>query len=290
MEHVGQLRSESVLYPMIFGTTIFCPSTVRQNKHEKEAPMKTDDTTRMDREITHGKLLASEGAEGVWGWETPAGRRRAQRRADLIVQGAHLGPGKKALEIGCGTGNFTEIFANTGANVTAVDLSPELLEIARKRGLPEDRVSFLEQPFETCEVHGPFDAIIGSSVLHHLEVEVALRKIYELLKPGGILSFAEPNILNPQVYMERRFSHWKRFYYTSPDETAFVRWKLDTLLKEIGYVNRRITPYDWLHPSTPQTMIPLIDGLGRVVEKIPGLREFSGSHYIRAERPADSQD
>src|ERR1700730_7439138 len=163
-------------------------------------PIPSQVRLRADREIKHGEWLAAHDTETVWGWGTPAGRIRARRRADLIIAGATLSPGKRVLEIGCGTGMFTEMFAATGATIIAVDISPELLTKARSRGLPPGQVTFCERRFEDCDVEGPFDSVIGSSVLHHLEIGSAIRRIKDLLKPGGKLSFAEPNMLNPQVF------------------------------------------------------------------------------------------
>jgi 2-polyprenyl-3-methyl-5-hydroxy-6-metoxy-1,4-benzoquinol methylase len=241
--------------------------------------------SRAEREIMHGKWLAKQQTEEVWGWDTPAGELRAQRRAQLIIDGAQLAPGKRALEIGCGTGLFTKMFAATGALIIAVDISGELLEKARERNLPPDRVKFLEKRFEDCDLEGPFDAVIGSSVLHHLEVDTALRQILGLLKPRGYLSFAEPNMLNPQVYLERRFQYLPMFSYTSPDETAFVRWKFSSQLRQVGFVNVSITPFDWLHPAIPKPLIRTALGLGKLIEHLPLAREFAGSLYARAQRP-----
>jgi 2-polyprenyl-3-methyl-5-hydroxy-6-metoxy-1,4-benzoquinol methylase len=241
--------------------------------------------TRTEHEIEHGKILSRGDPEAIWGWGTPAGKLRARRRAELIMSGALLSPQKRALEIGCGTGMFTVMFAQTGASILAVDISPDLLEAAEKRGLPVDQVKFLEKRFEDCNVDGPFDAVIGSSVLHHLELDEALAKIYALLKPGGYMSFAEPNMLNPQVFMERKLHFLSMFWYISPDETAFVRWQLRKRLARVGFAAIEIIPFDWLHPATPPAMIPLVRKMGLAFEKIPGMREFSGSLYIRAMRP-----
>jgi len=234
-------------------------------------------------EIEHGVKLALDDAERTWGWGTPAGRIRAQRRARIIASGARLGPGTRALEIGCGTGMFTELFAQTGASLLAVDISPDLLKIAMGRNLPAEQVQFCERRFEDCDIEGPFDAVVGSSVLHHLDLEEALRKICGLLKPGGTMSFAEPNMLNPQVFVERRFRKW--FPEVSDDETAFVRWKLRRQLEAAGFKQIRVTPFDWLHPATPASLIRLIGGLGRCLEKTPAIREFAGSMAICALRP-----
>jgi 2-polyprenyl-3-methyl-5-hydroxy-6-metoxy-1,4-benzoquinol methylase len=177
---------------------------------------------------------------------------------------------------------FTEMFAMTNARILAVDLSPDLLIKARKRKLPAERVTFLQKRFEDCNTEGPFDAVIGSSVLHHLDLSVALRKIYQLLKPGGALSFAEPNMLNPQVFAERKF---RRFFpYVSPDETAFTRWEIGRRLRAAGFSCVRVEPFDWLHPSAPPGTIPMILALGAAVERIPFIREFAGSLFISARR------
>lgn len=240
--------------------------------------------TRTEHEIQHGVFLADKDTETIWGWGTPAGFVRATRRATLIANGARLGPNAHVLEVGCGTGMFTEMFSHTGARIIAVDISPDLLKKANARKLPKDRVRFIEKRFENCEEDGPFDAVIGSSILHHLELKEALLKILTLLKPGGVMSFAEPNMLNPQVFAERKFR--TLFPYVSPDETAFVRWTLGGMLHKAGFTDIRIVPFDWLHPSVPRSLIGLVSAMGRALEAIPFLREFSGSLYIRATRPS----
>jgi SAM-dependent methyltransferase len=245
----------------------------------------SDPSSRAGREIKHGEWLARHDTEAVWGWGTPAGQLRAQRRADLIARGGQLGPGKRVLEIGCGTGNFTELFAGSGAHIIAVDISPDLLERARKRGLPPDRVTFLKKRFEECNVDGPFDAVIGSSILHHLDIGAALPRILSLLRPGGWFSFAEPNYLNPQVFLERKLRFLPVFQYTSPDETAFIRWSFARQLAAAGFTGISTVPFDWLHPRTPPKAMSAVLKLGAIIERTPGLREFSGSLYIKAHRP-----
>jgi 2-polyprenyl-3-methyl-5-hydroxy-6-metoxy-1,4-benzoquinol methylase len=243
-------------------------------------------SNRAKREIKHSKILARSDPELIWNWNTPAGQLRAKRRAEIITRGSRLGPGVCALEIGCGAGMFTEMFAQSGANLVAVDISSDLLKKARTRNLPSDRVLFLEKRFEDCDIDGSYDAVIGSSVLHHLDIEDALKKIYCLLKPGGFMCFAEPNMLNPQVFIERKF----RFllpclWYISSDETAIVRWKFRDLLRKTGFEKIEIMPFDWLHPATPIPLIRLIGNIGKWLENTPVFREFAGSLYIQCRRP-----
>jgi len=242
-------------------------------------------TERGRREIEHGKVLADRGPEDAWNWGSAAGRVRAKRRAELIVRAAQLGPGRRVLEIGCGTGLFTESFVAAGASVCAVDISPDLLELARRRGLDPNRVDFRCGEFESLDLPGAFDAVVGSSVLHHLDMDVSLARIRDMLVPGGRLSFAEPNYLNPQVWAERRIPIVRKMVGASPDETAIVRWSLRRLLLRLGFEEVVIRNFDWLHPAVPSALIPTVSGVGGLLEAIPLVREFSGSVLIAAAKP-----
>lgn len=239
---------------------------------------------RAANEIEHGKKLLELGAEKIWGWGTPAGKVRAARRARWINQAAGLAPGKRALEIGCGTGIFTEHFAATGAEIVAVDISEDLIERARARRLPSS-VELIHTSFEALRRDQPFDAVVGSSVLHHLDVEPALDIIFRLLKPGGLMAFGEPNMLNPQVMAQKNIAWLKERMGDSPDETAFFRWELEFLLRQRGFEEIEILPLDWLHPFTHRSLIRLTQKMGNLLEKVPLIKEAAGSLYIRARRP-----
>jgi SAM-dependent methyltransferase len=242
---------------------------------------------RARREIEFGRNLAQQDTEVIWGWGTPAGRRRAARRGQLVSEAAGLRPAMSVLEIGCGTGLFTEIFSKSGATILAVDISSELLEQARARGLPTDRVEFHCARFEDLADVGPFDAVVGSSILHHLDLGRAIPVIFKALKPGGVMAFAEPNWLNPQVWAERKLPFVRARSHVSPDEGAILRWQFAGRLKRAGFVDVHIRPFDWLHPATPERLIPLVRRVGLVLERLPLMLEFSGSVLIRAKRPSE---
>lgn len=240
---------------------------------------------RIANEIAHGKHLASGKAEFVWGWSSPAGQERSKKRAAKLIEAAKLQSGKKVLEIGSGTGVFTRMFAITGAEITSNDLSEELILLARENN---PSINFILGRYENLTMSNPFDSVVGSSVLHHLELEEALEKTMQLLKPGGRIAFAEPNMLNPQVFAERTFLR-NALDYVSPDETAFVRWQLAKTLTKHGFVDIQITPFDWLHPAIPTPLISTVETIGKVLEKLPIIREFSGSLLISAQKPGPTQ-
>jgi SAM-dependent methyltransferase len=196
--------------------------------------------------------------------------------------GSHLKPGMTVLELGCGTGYFTRELARSGADIVAIDVSPELLEIARTN-CSEPNVQYQIQNAYALNYSGAvFDSVVGSSVLHHLEIEQALRNIYRVLKPAGTIYFTEPNMLNPQIAIQKNIPWIKRKLGDSPDETAFFRWPLRRLLEQTGYRGVRIDPFDFLHPNIPVALIDGVSTLGRFLESVPLISELAGSLYIRA--------
>ncbi len=237
-------------------------------------------TTRLEKEIEHGKYLLAHGAGEVWNWETPAGRHRWARRVTMLT--SHVRPGEKILELGCGTGYFTRSLAGTGAHITAIDISPDLLEVAQ-RECPHENVTFeIQNAYALTYPDAVFDSVIGSSVLHHLEIEPALSEIYRVLRPGGSIRFTEPNMLNPQIALQKNVPAIKKRLGDSPDETAFFRWPFRRDLEQAGFRQIDIKPFDFLHPSIPPRWIATIERLGGLCEKLPLLREIAGSLYIRA--------
>jgi 2-polyprenyl-3-methyl-5-hydroxy-6-metoxy-1,4-benzoquinol methylase len=235
---------------------------------------------RIAQEIRHGRFLAQRGAGEIWNWESPAGKLRCARRVKMLS--GHLKPGMTVLELGCGAGHFTKELARSGADIVAIDVSPELLEIARANcSTPNVRYE-IENAYELRYGDAVFDSVVGSSVLHHLEIEKALRGMYRVLKPAGTIYFTEPNMLNPQIAIQKNIPWIKGRLGDSPDETAFFRWPLRRLLEQIGYREIRIAPFDFLHPSTPTSLINHVNQFGRFLEKWPVISEFAGSLYIRA--------
>jgi 2-polyprenyl-3-methyl-5-hydroxy-6-metoxy-1,4-benzoquinol methylase len=234
---------------------------------------------RIAKEIQHGRFLAQHGAGEIWNWESPAGKLRWARRVKMLS--SHLRPGMTVLELGCGTGTFTRELAQSGADIIAIDVSPELLEIARANHSAPNVHYQRENAYALSYPDAAFDSVVGSSVLHHLEVEEALRNIYRVLKPGGTMFFTEPNMLNPQIAVQKNVPWIKRKLGDSPDETAFFRWRLRRLLEQTGYRNVRIDPFDFLHPKTPVRLINRVNTFGRFLESVPLISEFAGSLYIR---------
>lgn len=238
---------------------------------------------RIENELAHGRKISGN-AEFFWGWSGTAGRLRSQRRAGMYRSAGELAPGKKALEIGCGTGIFTSILAGTGAEITAVDLSPDLAKRARSQ-VSSPNVKFLVMNVEKLDFPSDsFDCVYGSSVLHHLDLAKALPEMLRVLKPGGVLVFTEPNMLNPQIFLQKNVKPLGALLGDSPDETAFFRWKITGLVAGCGFKEVKAEPFDFLHPWIPGALAPAADKALAVLERVPLVREIAGSLLITAKK------
>ena len=95
------------------------------------------------------------------------------------------------LDVGCGGGLLSEALAQAGAKVTAIDLAPNLLKVARLHGLESGiKVDYRETAVETLAEEAPaaFDAITCMEMLEHVpEPASVIRACATLLKPGGRL-------------------------------------------------------------------------------------------------------
>jgi 2-polyprenyl-6-hydroxyphenyl methylase/3-demethylubiquinone-9 3-methyltransferase len=99
--------------------------------------------------------------------------------------------GASVLDVGCGGGLLSEALAGEGAQVTAIDLAPDLLKIARLHGLESGaKVDYRLTPVEAlaAQVPATFDAITCMEMLEHVpDPASVLEACATLLKPGGRL-------------------------------------------------------------------------------------------------------
>ncbi len=92
------------------------------------------------------------------------------------------------LEIGCGTGAFARRLAERSQQVLALDLSPEMIRIARERSAQFPNIEFQLADVRDSPFHiGSFDCIASIATLHHLPFPEMLLKMKAALKPGGVL-------------------------------------------------------------------------------------------------------
>lgn len=99
--------------------------------------------------------------------------------------------GKQFLDAGCGTGWVSAEAAARGAQVTSMDMGPELLkEVAKKAKTKTVVGSILEMPF----ADNSFDIVVSTEVIEHVtEPLKAIQEMHRVLKPGGVVVITTPN-------------------------------------------------------------------------------------------------
>lgn len=97
-------------------------------------------------------------------------------------------PCRDALDIGCGTGAFSRLLATHSEHVLALDLSPNMIGLARERSARFPNIDFRVADVTAMELSAEkFDCIATIATLHHLPTEEVLSKLKRALKPGGVL-------------------------------------------------------------------------------------------------------
>jgi SAM-dependent methyltransferase len=124
-------------------------------------------------------------------------------RALTVRHSFHVLPGEAILEVGAGSGLWTE-------HLTSVLRfeNPITAAIFNKEYLQNERFSRLQnvRPIHVEDLEalppGSFDYIVGTAILCHDQYPQNLNALYRLLKPGGHLLFFENNYWNPQVFVK----------------------------------------------------------------------------------------
>jgi len=258
--------------------------TAPQEAERPDALSPETAAARYEAERRQGAIIAA-GAESAWGWRSPAGVLRADRRARFLIGNARLGPGVRCLELGCGTGEFTTRLLASGCRLTAVEISEATAAECRAR--VGEQAEVVLGNVETGEgLEGrEFDAIVGVSVLHHLCMPLCLKATFSHLRPGGRFAFSEPNMANPQIWAERHIGWVRRWRRVNEHETAFHAHELRELFTRAGLVVEVCEPFEFLHPSTPRCLVGAVRRVEGCLERTP-LRRFAGSIRIAGCRAA----
>jgi tRNA (cmo5U34)-methyltransferase len=119
------------------------------------------------------------------------------------------------LDLGAGTGLLTSVVRKSfpAAEYTLIDFSSEMLEKARERFAGENGITYQIVDFDSQDIPDSYDIVISALALHHLPLDrlySVFRKIFDLLKPGGIFVNAD-QILGETPQIEKVYEQtWLR--------------------------------------------------------------------------------
>ena len=164
---------------------------------------------------------------------------------------SHLQKRARILDAGCGAGSKSKYLANKSFEVTGIDFSQKLIEIAR-REVPEVDFQVLDMR-EASMLGMTFGAVFAQASLLHIprhEIASVLKELASVLERGGLFYIAvkgkRPGGADEQVVTERDYGYeYQRFfsYYTAEElETDLARLNIETIHKIVN----RVGETDWI--------------------------------------------
>ncbi len=164
------------------------------------------------------------------------------RRIDESIRHIPKGCRSKIIaDIGCGNGQFLQTAIQLGLEAYGLDFDPLAVEIARKAGAS---VSLGGLP-NTGWPSSKFDMVTLSHVIEHVhDPMLALQEVRRILKPGGLVWIATPNM---DSFGHNRFRRYWRGIEPPRHLVLFNRTNIKMLLEASGFVNIMYKP---CHPQT----------------------------------------
>lgn len=179
------------------------------------------------------------------------------RPAAHLVRTARIHAGQSVLDVGCGTGVTTITARRTGAKVTGLDLTPQLLARAQEHATIAgiDDITWKEGDAENLPFQdGEFDVVISQwGHMFAPQPEVAIGQMLRVLKPGGTIAFTT---WPPESALGQVFGIVGRHMPPPPGVAPIVQWgevetvrqRLGTGVKDIRFF-RGIVEYSALSPQ-----------------------------------------
>ena len=192
--------------------------------------MSSSDNKRDDESLTEAYDITEVSCRGFY-----------EEKGNML---SSLLEGKKILEAGCGTGSLFKYLTDKKFDVTGVDYSKTLLDIARKKNLPVKLFSADLRKKDTWkQFESSFDSVVSSEVIEHLKDDVlALEIIYYVLKPNGVIVVDTPAFNFLYSRNDKKIGHYRRYTKKSLKE---ILEKAGFKVEKIRYWNL-IGFFGWL--------------------------------------------
>ena len=189
--------------------------------------------------------------------------------------------GRVVLEYGCGTDGLAFDLATVARAVVGIDISDIAIEKARRiaalKGL--DNVTFRVDNAEAMQfADRQVDVVVGSGIVHHLDIVKAMREVRRVLREGGVAIFAEPLGHNPLLNWYRKRTPELR----SVDEHPLLTRDLNSMAREFS--SGRVTYFGLVapilgcisqHTDPKRVLTKLVWWLDRQLCRIPWFRRYA---------------
>jgi dolichol-phosphate mannosyltransferase len=227
------------------------------------------------------------GREAYWLHYPATSPVKLRWRALAVRHSFHVLPGESILDLGAGSGLWTEHLAGVlrgEARITGAVFNEDLWATASRRALPNTAFVHVTDFERDLPAEG-FDYVVGTAILCHDAYGLNLKQIHRLLKPGGQILFFEANFWNPQVLVKGAIRAIRRRLGYPSCQVGMRKYKLMHMTSHHGFTHVETIPYDIVHPMLPRSLIRFVQSIAFVFEHAPLVRELCGTLYIWARKP-----
>lgn len=141
----------------------------------------------------------------------------------------------RIIDMGCGTGEFTNKLNQHFKNVEGYDISENCILTARKR---YKSIKFEVKDIESTKLeNGSVDVLVYCGVLHHFtNIEKVIKEAKRILKKDGKVFIFEPNAINPVLWLFRnKKSPFKSNKLKTPNEEFLAKEKIKEAFEKEGF-------------------------------------------------------
>lgn len=209
-------------------------------------------------------------------------------RAMTVRHCFHVLPGEELLELGAGSGLWTQYLSQILGpenHITAAVFNAEFLQSDLWSGMGNVTPVLVDQLASLGSER--FDYVVGTGILCHDRYDENLKAIWRLLKPGGQILFFENNLWNPQVFLKTRVRAIGRWAGNASCQVGMRKFEFLRRASHQGFVNVDVIPYDIIHPMLPAPIIPVVQSFAYLFEHAPVIRDLCGTLYLWARKPGN---
>lgn len=222
---------------------------------------------------------------------------------EAVIANARLDSRSRLLEIGCGTGHATRVFANRGFGIDCIDLGENMAAVARANLAQFAHVTVTCADFDHWSSSAPYDLIYSASAYHWLNPDTRIERIAHHLAPGGSVAVWRNHHVRGSGISDQFFQVARSVYAReAPTLAAKFTGLLDPVeiapaereewLASDRFLSLQTKTYLWSHEYTSDEYVRLLDthsdhrllpeaNRGRIFRELLHLADDLGGTVVR---------
>jgi ubiquinone/menaquinone biosynthesis C-methylase UbiE len=200
------------------------------------------------------------------------------RLIETCVRLLRLKPGARVVDLGCGSGVFSDLLRQAGFATVGVDISPKLVAIGRRK---YPAVEFFEGDVEHLPFpDASFDGALLSGLVHHFpDPSRCAAELHRILRPGGRFVAFDPNRRNPFMWLYRdRASPFYSPIGVTENERPVLASEVAAVFRRAGfkvgteYLSK--LRYRYVASSKVRWLLPIYNAIDGMMFSLPFTKPF----------------